>query len=84
MRRRPISNRERPTRLRQQEPLSPLLYPRSQAARLLNVSIATLQRLEKSGRLTPIKLNPRSPMASTYYNAAEIAALASGEAANNA
>jgi hypothetical protein len=56
----------------------PLLHTRQQAARLLSCSVATLQRLEKSGLLTAIKLNKQSPAGQTYYGHAELVALASG------
>jgi hypothetical protein len=57
--------------------VQPLLYTRAQTARLLNVSIATVQRLQKAGRLTPIKLNKQSP-GMTHYRSAQVHALASG------
>jgi hypothetical protein len=53
--------------------IDPLIYPRSVAAQLLSVSIATLLRMEKAGRLTPLKL--ASPTGQTFYRAAEIKAL---------
>jgi hypothetical protein len=55
----------------------PLLHTRQQAARLLSVSIATLQRLEKAGVLRPIKLsNKRTAM--TLYKHDDLIVLASG------
>ncbi len=53
--------------------IDPLIYPRSIAAQLLSVSIATLLRMEKAGRLTPLKL--ASPTGQTFYRASEIKAL---------
>lgn len=55
-----------------------LLFTRTQTARLLNVSIATLQRLEKKGVLTPIKLNRSTPSAMTHYRAKQVYELAAG------
>jgi|tagenome__1003787_1003787.scaffolds.fasta_scaffold17460126_1 hypothetical protein len=57
----------------------PLLHTRQQASRLLNCSVATLQRLEKSGALTPVKLNKRSPSAQTFYKRSDLLALVGGE-----
>ena len=54
----------------------PLLHTRAQASRLLNCSVATLQRLEKSGTLSPIKLNKQSPAAQVYYAHEQLLALA--------
>ncbi len=59
-------------------PPPPLLHTRQQASRLLNCSIATLQRLEKAGVLTPVKLNKQSASGMTYYGHAQLLALASG------
>jgi hypothetical protein len=73
----PISEleRQRRTRQRQQSLASltnnnsaPLLHTRKQASVLLGgVSVSSLIRLERSGRLKPIKLNPSSPNAQTFY-----------------
>jgi hypothetical protein len=57
--------------------LAPLLYTRSQAARLLSCSTATLVRLEQSGRLTPRKLYGQST-GRTYYLRDDLVALAQG------
>jgi hypothetical protein len=59
--------------------IEPLIHPRSQAKRMLNCSVAKLIRLEKSGRLKAIKLDPESPSAMTYYTAEELHAVASGD-----
>lgn len=56
--------------------LQPLLYRRAQVQRLLNCSRATLLRLEKKGRLVPIKLDPQAPTAMTFYTAANVHTLA--------
>jgi hypothetical protein len=56
-----------------------LLYTRQQTARLLNVSVATLIRMENSGRLTALKLDPDCDNALVYHRAAEVRALARSE-----
>jgi hypothetical protein len=58
--------------------LNALIYPRRLAAELLNCSIATLWRLERQGRLRPIKLSA-SPTANTFYARADIEALIGGD-----
>jgi hypothetical protein len=64
--------------IRSREPwLRPLLHTRSQAARMLSVSVSTLRRLEQEGVLTPIKLN-KSPSGMVLYRHRELFALAGG------
>jgi hypothetical protein len=47
---------------------APLLHTRAQTTRLLGCSTSSLIRLERMGRLRPIKLNPGSATAQTYYS----------------
>jgi hypothetical protein len=56
----------------------PLLHTRAQACRMLSCSTATLIRLEQSGRLRPIKLNPDKKAAQVYYAHTDLILLASG------
>jgi hypothetical protein len=51
------------------------LYRRATAAHLLNCSISLLKRLEKDGRLTPIRLGSRD----VFYAVAQVHRLAGGE-----
>jgi hypothetical protein len=53
-----------------------LLYTRVQAARLLNTSVATLIRMENSGKLTAVKLNPESENGMVHYRAIDVQRLA--------
>lgn len=56
------------------------LYTRSQARLILGgVCDPTLRRLEKTGALTPIRLNKHSPTAQAYYRGADIRRLVDGE-----
>jgi hypothetical protein len=55
-----------------------LLYTRKQASQMLNVSIATLLRLEAAGTLKGIKLTKGKASAMVYYPAADLISLASG------
>jgi len=57
----------------------PLLYSRDQTGRLLNVSVATVRRLERQGLLTPIRLNKRSSTAKVFHRCNEVFALAQTE-----
>jgi predicted site-specific integrase-resolvase len=56
------------------------LVERSEACRLLSISVATALRLERVGRLKPIKLFP-SPNGRTFYSYDHLRALAAGEQA---
>jgi hypothetical protein len=76
--RKPISEREQPRRAKQRaetpRPLDPaqLLYSRQHTAMLLGgLSVMTVIRLEKAGKLTPIK-----PGGHVFYRADEVRALA--------
>jgi hypothetical protein len=52
-----------------------LLYSRRQVAELLGgVDISYIRRLEKAGRLKPVRLT-RSPSAMAFYRAQDVAAL---------
>lgn len=58
-----------------QTPDAPLLFTRQQVARMLgNVDISFVRRLEKAGRLQPIRLT-RSPSAMAFYRARDVMAL---------
>lgn len=59
--------------------VQPLLYTRAQTARVLAVSEATVQRLEKKRLLDPVKLDRESPTGKTHYRCEQVHALASGE-----
>ena len=59
------------------EQLTPLLYTRRQAARLLNTSVATVIRLEQRGILTPRKLY-QAQNGMTYYAREDLVRLARG------
>jgi hypothetical protein len=53
-----------------------LLYTRRQTAELLgNVHLATIRRLEKAGRLKPVRLNRNSRLAMVFYRARDVQAL---------
>jgi len=56
-----------------------LLYTRSQTAQALNCSVATVIRLERAGRLTKVRLDPRKPSAEVRHRVDEVEALARGE-----
>jgi hypothetical protein len=77
-----LSKNERDRRAQQREAslatVQPLIHPRRAASRLLSCSVAKLIRLEKAGRLTPIKLDPESKSSQTYYTDEQLRALASG------
>jgi hypothetical protein len=61
-----------------------LLHARREAAHMLGgVSVATLIRLEKSGRLHPVKLDASKRTGQTYYARAELEKLASGSNAGD-
>lgn len=51
------------------------LVRRATAAEILDTSLSMLKRLEREGRLTPVRLGARD----IYYSAEEIEVLASGE-----
>jgi len=52
-----------------------LLFSREQTAEVLGgVSIATIRRLEREGRLKPIRLS-RSPTAMVFFRASDVQAL---------
>ncbi len=55
-----------------------LLFGRK-TPKILGGIYPTLHRLEKAGRLTPVKLHPSLKNAKTFYRPAEILALARGE-----
>lgn len=55
-----------------------ILFSRRSAAELLNTSIDTIKRLEKLGRLTPVRLT--GAKSSVFLRADELFALAQGEA----
>jgi hypothetical protein len=60
-----------------------LLHARREAAHMLGgVSVASLIRLEKSGRLHPVKLDDSKRTGMTYYAHSELEELASGNAAD--
>jgi hypothetical protein len=64
------------------KPIDPdqLLFSRSQVCRLLGgVHVATVIRLEQSGKLPPVKLTP-ADQGRTYYRRADVMALAEGSA----
>jgi hypothetical protein len=57
------------------EALEPLLLTRQQVAQLLGgVDVSFVRRLEKSGRLKPIRLT-RSPTAMVFHRKADVMAL---------
>lgn len=67
--------------LRVSSSVSPLLVSRRDAALMLGgISIASIKRLERSGELTAIRLNRRSPTSQVFYRRAQILALAHVEA----
>lgn len=68
-----------PNRTTSQEPAPALLYTRTQAARLLACSPATLIRAEARGDLRAVRLNPTAN-SRAYYRASDIQALAEGVA----
>jgi hypothetical protein len=84
----PISAREKERRAEQRRrdtvetsanPPRRLLHNREEASRLLGgVSTAKLIRLEKAGRLRPIKLDPEKPAGMTYYTHENLLAVAGG------
>jgi len=60
-----------------QPAVTPLIVPRSMAARLLSVSTSTLIRMEQAGTLTPLKLT-EADNAQTFYRLADLERLAQG------
>ncbi len=61
--------------------VEPLLITRVTARKMLDgMSLCQIIRLEKMGVLTPIRLNPNSPVAMIYYRYTEVVALANGGA----
>jgi hypothetical protein len=69
MQRRPISDNAKAE-------LRPLLYKRSQSARRLNTSTATIKRLEADGVLDQVRLRPGGQV---HNRAEQVDALARGE-----
>jgi hypothetical protein len=57
------------------------LYPRAISAKRLNISIATVLRLERAGVLTPIRLNPAAPSSQVYHRSEQVERIAAGEQA---
>ena len=57
---------------------APLLVTRKRASHLLGVHISTLWRAEKTGRLTPIRLNPNSRTSAVLYRMSDIQRIADG------
>lgn len=56
---------------------SQLLYSREQARRILGgVSISTIIRMEKTGALSPVRLNRQAAHGQVFYRADDIARLA--------
>jgi hypothetical protein len=54
--------------------MQPLLFTRQQVAKLLNVSVMTVIRMEADSRLQAVKLNT-GVTARTYYRSADVYAL---------
>ena len=70
-----------PTR-RELEPA--LLYSRAEALPYIGrPSLMTVVRLEKAGRLTPIRLDPRVKGGKVYYRGHELIAMIKGETSND-
>ena len=63
---------------REQPPVSPLIVPRRQAARLLSVSVSTLIRMEQAGTLTRLKLT-QADNGQVFYRLADLEQLAGGD-----
>jgi hypothetical protein len=60
--------------------LDQLLYSRAQVCHLLGgIHVATVIRLEQSGKLPPVKLTP-ADQGKTYYRRADVMALVQGSA----
>jgi hypothetical protein len=60
------------------EPIEkPLLIPRREACRLLNISVSMALRLEGLGKLDPVKLG--GPLGRTHYTRVQVLSLAQGE-----
>jgi hypothetical protein len=74
----PKKKRERKHYNERLHAVTPALYPRAFSARRLNISIATILRLEQQGVLTPIRLNPNSPVAAVYHRSEQVERLAGG------
>jgi len=54
-----------------------LLLSREQACEMLGgISISSIIRLEREGRLTPVKLRKDRPASRTYYSVKQVEALA--------
>jgi hypothetical protein len=67
--------------MRRREPSERLLYDRIETAELLGgISFATLYRLERAGKLRPVKLTD-GPNSTIFYSAADVRALAAGTGA---
>ena len=58
---------------------APLLVSRKRASQLLGVHPSTLWRAEKTGRLTPIRLNPNSRTSAVLYRMSEIQLIVGGQ-----
>ena len=58
-------------------PNKQLLYSRKSAAEALNTSVDTVKRLERQGRLRPIRLT--GPRSSVFFPADQVRALAKGD-----
>lgn len=57
-----------------------LLYSRAQVQRMLGgISYISVIRLEKAGRLKPVRLHPNKTKAQVYYRHADVFALAEGQ-----
>jgi hypothetical protein len=55
-----------------------LLYSRSQVRKILGISLGSLVRLESSGHLKPVRLNPEKATAKVFYRRSDVVALAEG------
>lgn len=74
-----VTLKPKPKKERKQKPKPErVLFSRSDAAHVLGTSVASVWRLEKEGRLKPIKLDPRRPATKTYYKANEVYRIAEG------
>ncbi len=61
-----------------------LLYSRADALPYIGQpSLMTVVRLEKAGRLTPIRLDPRVKGGKVYYRGHELIAMIEGEMSND-
>jgi len=77
--RNPISETEKARRARQREQslaaVEQLLYTRIQTAKVLNCSVATVQRMENSGKIDKVKL-AGSPNGKVFHRASQVRELA--------